>query len=67
MKRILEALLCTHARDSAVPGGFACGKHPSSYTFDISEGDITISAGTSGGLKVTYGATPEVVDNITAT
>lgn len=49
----------------AVPPAHAASD-PATYTFDISEGNITVSAGTAGGtLKVAYGA-GQTADNIPA-
>lgn len=66
MKRILGVFLCAALIFTLLPAAARAASDPGNYIFDVSEGSITVGAGTSGGtLKVSYGAS-QTLDNIPA-
>ena len=67
-KRLWYLVLCVLFLSTLVPVTARAASDPGTYTFDVSEGSITIGAGTdSGTLKVTYGASSTKSDNIAGT
>ncbi|WP_172674235.1 Ig-like domain-containing protein, partial [Syntrophomonas palmitatica] len=66
MKRFLSSIFCMTLIFTLLPVTALAASNAAEYIFDVSEGSITVSAGTeSGTLKVSYGAS-QTLDNIPA-